>query len=145
MTWLPVVGFLAALAITTIWFDRLQGDREDHRQSISLMLQFVYAVTWGLLGAALLLMCAMSTPDMVTKELVVIGCGMALAAGLDIFFALTRRGQIGVRDFRWLVSGIVVLSSTWFVMQDIDTAKQADAHANLIHLRFAKHYTVDTQ
>jgi hypothetical protein len=142
MNWLPVGGFLAALAITTLWFDQLEGDRHDETMT-SLMVQMVYAVTWGLLGAALVLIYAMSAPDTVAEKLTVLGGGIAVASVVDLFGAFTKRGGFAFRDLRWVVAGIVVFGATYIVMQDLGAPKSAQAYT--IHRKFANQQPVEFQ
>lgn len=129
INWIPVVGFLAALAFTTFWFDKLEDERQDLTQpsrGISFWLQMIYAVTWGLLGTAVILLGAILAPNTVLDQLMVLGCGIAAFAGLDAVCAFVQRGGFGWRDLRWLVSGIVVFSTTWFTLSD--APPHASAH-----------------
>lgn len=142
MNWIPVGGFLIALAFTTVWFDKLEADRADNQGGTYTFLQMVYAATWGLLGAALILICAMSTPDMVPAALMLIGCALAVMAGTDAVGGVIKDGGVRVRDVRWLLSGIIIFGSTSFVLQDINDQQQ---HATKPHLRFADLPKVDLQ
>jgi hypothetical protein len=108
---LPVAGFFAALFLTTYWFDELEEDK------YGLPLQAVYAITWGLLGAAVLLVCELQSPHMVARNAALLAGGFALGACAELIISLAKRRCIAPRNLRWLVAGIVVFASTHLLIQ----------------------------
>jgi hypothetical protein len=108
---LPVAGFFAALLLTTYWFDELEDDQ------FGLPLQAVYAVTWGLLGAAVLLICELQSPNMVARDAALLAFGFVLGATVELIINMAKRHRIAPRNLRWLVAGIVVFASTHLLIQ----------------------------
>lgn len=149
MNVLPVAGFLAVLVLTTVWFDQLgtadggpgEGETSDDAFSQDRympLLHLVFAGIWGLLGAALMLLSAMQSPDTVQPQLMLLGCGLALCAGIDVVMAVVKGRMIGVREVRWLLAGIIAFGSTTYFLQSVQpTAKEAQLEA--AHRKFAEH------
>jgi hypothetical protein len=109
---LPVAGFFAALVLTTYWFDELGSDQ------YGLPLQFVYSITWGLLGAAVLMICDITAPNTMAQNAAMLAGGLAMAAGAESMIELVKRHRIDSRNLRWLVAGIVVFGSTHLLLQN---------------------------
>lgn len=109
---LPVAGFFAALVLTTYWFDELERDQ------YGLLLQLVYAFTWGLLGAAVLMICDITAPNTMAQNAALLAAGFALGAGAELLLELAKRQRIGARNLRWLIAGIVVFGSTHLLIQN---------------------------
>lgn len=106
MNALPVAGFFAALVLTTYCFDELENNQ------YGVLLHFVYAIVWGLLGAAVLLICDMQAPHTVAPNATLLAGGLAIGAGVEISAALARHDGPEARNLRWLVTGIVAFAST---------------------------------
>ncbi len=107
---LPVAGFFAALVLTTYWFDELGSHQ------YGMPLQLVYAFTWGLLGAAVLMICDITAPNTMAQNSALLAAGFAVAAGAESILELAKRHRVDPRNLRWLVAGIVVFGSTHLML-----------------------------
>lgn len=109
---LPIAGFFAALVLTTYWFDELGSDQ------YGTPLQLVYAITWGLLGAAVLMICDITAPNMMAKNAALLAAGFGLGAGAELILEFAKRHRAEPRNLRWLVAGIVVFGATHMLIQN---------------------------
>jgi hypothetical protein len=109
---LPVAGFFAALVLTTYWFDELGSNQ------YGMPLQLVYAITWGLLGAAVLMICDITAPNMMARNAALLAAGFVVGAVVETLLELAKRHRADPRNLRWLVAGIVVFGSTHLLIQN---------------------------